>query len=202
MPSVQQQSSATVHNSFHDVSKMDSSMGIICVEQGSNLIYMPFRARYENHDSSLPGNIFFDHQLWATPISSGSTKKQTDECNYLSLKVEAERRMSQLYLLNKDDDDAKSLSYLFDVIEQSFADHDLLFVDALLSTFDPKKCKPIISTGLLRSTFRAKSNLNAWRSCASRIISYLNQKGENTQHLLRGMIRANDGITLSTTSIS
>lgn len=193
-----QQSGTSFNSSCLDDKKIDEAIGMIYFIHGSNLI--SFVTRFETNASSSSENNVSNHLLRIALTSCESTNKmQVDVPGNSFLKLEAENCMSRLYLLN---DDAESLSYLFDIIEQSFANHDLLFVDALLSVFDPKKCKPILSTGLLRSTFRAKSSLTAWQFCASRVISYFNQKGENTQHLLRGLIRANDSITLSTTAIS
>ena len=125
---------------------------------------------------------------------------QTNQSNVSSHEAEVKKCLNKLYSLQASD--AEVLGYIFELIENSFAKHDLLFVNTLLANFDPDRTKPIISTGLLRVTSRAKSKLSSWKSCAARIGEYLNSRGENTKHLLRGLIRTDDPITARWNPIS
>lgn len=84
-------------------------------------------------------------------------------------------------------DDAESLSYLFRYIEESFAGRDLEAIDLLLIEFIPSRCKPILATGLLRCSNRAKHLLPNWVICRDSVHNYLESIGEDPTSLLRGL---------------
>lgn len=197
-----QQSGVTRLGSCNNSMELDSQIKII-FKQGSIAFPLFIKQKFEGTASSCPYDIDISLELKKVWTSYQADKEQLDVATIpSSIKEEAVNCLNNIYSLNNHNDDAKSLSYLFKAIEEALARHDLLYIDALLSAYDPEKCKPIISTGLLRSTFRAKSNLTAWQLCISRIIKYFDQHNENTKHLLRGLMRANDRITVSTTTLS
>lgn len=116
------------------------------------------------------------------------------------LDLETKKCLNKLYSIRNSD--AEALGFVFEIIESAFSKHELSFVNALLFNFDPSQTKPIVSTGLLRATSRAKLKLSSWKTCAAHVNEYLSSHGENTKHILRGIIRTDDPIILSTTTIS
>lgn len=126
--------------------------------------------------------------------------EETAQVNIFSINLQVQKCLNKLYTSNVSD--AELLGYLFEEIEKAFAKHDLLFVDAILANFDPTRTKIIISTGLLRVTSRAKTKLNSWMPCAAHIDEYLESCGENSKRLLRGLIKFDNAITISSTTAS
>jgi hypothetical protein len=168
---------------------------------GSTRIPLLVKPGYQDDSSSsaLEDSRAFDRSGYLR-TSNNVHEGQTNLSNVLLFETEAQKCLNKLYSLHTPD--AEVLGYTFELVENAFAKHDLLFVNALLANFDPARTKPIVSTGLLRATSRARSKLSSWKLCAARISEYLNRRGENTKHLLRGLIRADDPITISTTTLS
>lgn len=195
---------------FDDINKKNSSTigcnpkstKVVFVSvNGSTRIPLLVKPWYQDYSSSstLENSHTFD-RLEYLRTSNNVPEGQTNQSNVLLFETEAQRSLNKLYSLHTSD--AEVLGYTFELVENAFAKHDLLFVNALLANFDPDRTKPIVSTGLLRVTSRARSRLSSWKLCAARISEYLNRRGENTKHLLRGLIRADDPITISTTTLS
>jgi hypothetical protein len=179
--------------------KNESASVIYITLDDSTKISLLVKPSYQDDSSSstLKSSYSSDQHYYLRILNND---EQTNRSNVTSIEAEAKRCLNKLYFLNASD--AEALGYIFELIENAFAKHDLLFVNTLLANFDPNQTKLIVSTGLLRVTSRAKSKLSSWKLCAARISEYLNFRGENTKHLLRGLIRIDDPITISTTTLS
>jgi hypothetical protein len=90
------------------------------------------------------------------------------------------------------------LSFIFESIENAFFNKNIFFINEVLYRFDPSKTQIIASTGLARVTFRARSKLESWYTCVTRIWEFLSDKGENPQRLLRGLVVSHDQYFYST----
>jgi hypothetical protein len=141
-------------------------------------------------------SIFFNSRLIIRIKNIGENQAKFSS-NVIS---EAQNFLNRLYGMKLSN--AEILGFLFEEIERAFAKHDLIYVNAILEKFEPNKTKTIISTGLLRVTSRAKKQLSSWLLCASKICQHLDSYGENSKHLLRGLIKFDNAITISSTTIS
>jgi hypothetical protein len=177
--------------------------GVICVTvNGSTKIPFLVKPKYldDSSSSTLECSRAPDQPHYLRALNDVDEVQTNQPKIGSQLEIEAQRCLNKLYSLHASD--AEILGYVFELIENAFAEHDLLFVNALLANFDPNRTKLIISTGLLRVTSRAKSKLSSWKLCAARVSEFLNRRGENTKRLLRGLIRADDPIIFSTTTLS
>ena len=94
-------------------------------------------------------------------------------------------------VLNKlysQDPGVERIRVLFQFIEEQFATQNLTDIDQLLQEFDPTLSVKIVNTGILRATCRAKKQLNNWVACRDKVRVLLDEQGENTSHVLRGLI--------------
>lgn len=180
----------------HDAIKMDDLHDACCVIVDDST-KTPFLIKFSRIEAFKNASTVQNQSLRNASLQSLSEKNST---SYNPLDLEAKKCLSKLYSIQNSD--AEALGFAFEIIESAFSKHELSFVNALLTNFDPNQTKPIISTGLLRSTSRAKAKLSSWKVCAARVNECLSSRGENTKHILRGIIRNDDPIILSTTTIS
>ncbi len=136
---------------------------------------------------------------WTLDLFNKEETEAIDPANFIN--KEAKSHLNQIYSYDKSSD-SKALSYMFNLIEEAFSKHDLLLVDALLSNIDLVRTRKIVFIGLLRGTYRARSKLKSWNSCALQISKFLDSNGENTKRLLRGLNQLNDSFTLTSTTMS
>lgn len=180
----------------HDTIKMDDLLGACCiiVDDSTQTPFLIKLSRLEGCENAST--------VQNQPSRNPSLRNLSEENSTIHnpLDLEAKKCLSKLYSIRNSD--AEALGFAFEIIESAFSKHELSFVNALLANFDPNQTKPIISTGLLRSTSRAKAKLGSWKVCAARVNECLSLRGENTKHILRGIIRNDDPIILSTTAIS
>jgi hypothetical protein len=176
----------------------NESANLICViVNDSTQIPLLIKPQYRvDSSSSAPENIPVSEQNY---YSVNVFEKEKTKQAYVD-DTQAQRHLNKIYSLHTSD--AEILGHAFEVIESAFARHDLLLVDTLLANFEPNRTKTIVSTGLLRATFRARTKLNSWKLCAAHVSECLNSRGENTKHILRGLIRADDSITITKTTLS
>lgn len=130
-----------------------------------------------------------------TPIAKYSTStapmaKVDSKSNDASLKISA--LLNTLYRLSKDGNDVDLLKAAFGEVEKSIAQGDLDFVNGLLEQMDLTRIKNIASIGLARVTARARAQLPAWRQFVVGVWTDLSSKHSNAQHLMRGLVPAND----------
>lgn len=83
---------------------------------------------------------------------------------------------------------ADALSYIYDIIEDSFAKRCTIVVDEILFLLNPKKCDIIISTGILRCCSRAKTHLNNFNFAIENVKNHINSQGLDSNYLLRGLV--------------
>jgi|GEM_PF-3308790 hypothetical protein len=192
----------TINNSSSHINFLNESHHLIYLKKddGNLTKVIPFwiKTPYRIDDSSSTlekSSVSSDYH----PLIRNTEETKQIDIHY-SINLQAQNYLNNLYSLKVSD--AELLGYLFEEIEKSFAKHDLLFVDAVLANFDPTRTKTIISTGLLRVTSRAKKKLNSWMPCAAHINNYLNSCGENSKRLLRGLIKFDNAITISSSTIS
>ncbi|MGK5021056.1 hypothetical protein [Janthinobacterium sp. LB2P10] len=121
--------------------------------------------------------------------SSGSTNRYT--FNYCLSKTDVKSTLLQVYAQSSSGEDAKALKALYFSIESSFAKGDLNFVDDLLKEFDPTRVRRMTAVGVLRSTFRIRTQLKAWQNCLAKVAFSLEIKGQSSSHLLRGLYNNN-----------
>ena len=90
------------------------------------------------------------------------------------------------------------LKILFDKIEGMFGeingggdlDHPAWKkLDNLLSSFDPTRAPSIVSTALLRGTFRGRSKLPSWKPCLEKVRVHFKNIGLDYVQKLRGLDR-------------
>jgi hypothetical protein len=62
-------------------------------------------------------------------------------------------------------------------------------LDKLLSSFDPTRAPSIVSTALLRGTFRGRSNLPSWKPCLEKVREHFKNIGLDHVGKLRGLDR-------------
>lgn len=84
--------------------------------------------------------------------------------------------------------DVELLSNIFYAIETWFEQRNLEYVDEVLEEFEPSLFNPIISTGLLRCTSRAKNLLRYWNKCRDLVQADLETRGLDSKHLMRGLL--------------
>lgn len=80
--------------------------------------------------------------------------------------------------------------FLADFIEGNLADRNLGPIEEFINKYEPKEYHFIISTSLLRMTFRVKDRLpdEAWYKCRDRVKTYFDALDLDTDHKLRGLL--------------
>lgn len=80
--------------------------------------------------------------------------------------------------------------FLADFIEGNLADRNLGPIEDFLNSYEPEKYHNVISTSLLRMTFRMRDRLpdETWYKCRDRVKSYFNTLDVDTNYQLRGLL--------------
>lgn len=99
--------------------------------------------------------------------------------------IQARRYLTVLYTITTDTD---ALGYIFNILENALREFNLLLVDAILEHFNPKRVNTAVATGILRVTSRAKTRLPSWITCLCKVKKILIKRGEDADHLLRGLV--------------
>jgi hypothetical protein len=186
------------NNFYNGLNELPKAI-LVFVDDSTKIPFLVTTGHQSDHSSSTREFSNAHNKLGNWKLSTYEGKTNLSNVSSV-LENQAQNSLNKLYSMQLSD--IQALDYLFELVESAFANHDLRFVDALLANFDPNRAKLIVSTGLLRATSRAKSKLNSWKLCAARVIEFLNARGENTTHLLRGLIQADDPIKFSSTSLS
>lgn len=95
--------------------------------------------------------------------------------------------LTQVYVKSGEGAETEALKITFDFIESHLAQGDTEKIDEFLATFEPKRVKRIISVGVVRSTFRARSVLKEWNDCLVRVAVILNENNQSPSKYLRGL---------------
>jgi hypothetical protein len=100
--------------------------------------------------------------------------------------------LCQVYEKSAAGAEAEALKLLYSEIETAFSQRNLAFVDSLLTSFNPTMVNRMVAVGLLRGTFRAKAELEAWEGCLARVSAVLIARGLPADKILRGLYKSND----------
>ena len=115
----------------------------------------------------------------ASPVDEGANETKVKET------------LQHVYAESEENADAKALGFLFNEIEEAFEQKNIPFVDGLLAAFEPGRVKPLVSMGLLRGTFRARSLLKSWEPCLGKVEETLENNHEPVDKLLIGLRKKN-----------
>lgn len=78
------------------------------------------------------------------------------------------------------------MAYTFDVM----AEGETLLLDAIFQHAEPSRLGILISTGMLRSTWRIAKHLPSWGLFRDRTKDWLISTGEDWEHIMRGMFNS------------
>lgn len=98
-----------------------------------------------------------------------------------------ESALLNVYLKSDVGEDNQALKIAFDFIEGNFSEGDTQRVDEFLAIFQPERTKRIVSVGIVRSTFRARSVLKEWNNCLARVADILYENNQSPSKYLRGL---------------
>lgn len=188
-------------NCMNDYLSTSNPPFVVVIKTASTCLPIVFSNAYENRmqidtastELNLNSNTNQTKQFFRIQTDTAST-----ELN-LPLSIEAINCLNQLYHLSLDASPVNALGFIFESIEKAFAVNNLLFINDVISNFDPNRTKQIIAIGLLRVTFRARCKIPGWNGCLTRVIGFLNSNTADTNRLLRGLLTKDDSIAYSRT---
>jgi hypothetical protein len=127
-------------------------------------------------------------------VFSGGESKLIFEAAPLEkdLTIEVRRLLSQAVRTTGPSAAAKTLRTVLRATEQALAAKDFTFVEEVLKQFDPAEFAPVVSLGLLRSTYRAKSRLGGhWGTFLVKVYKHIGKVRDNAEFALRGLLPSN-----------
>lgn len=164
-----------------------------------------FWAKELTPETNHPNLVFLFYGIGAAPnCVANEINRDVDNSTYFSVNNINEQRWSTLqniYVKSAEGKEGEALKYLYSVIERAFSSGNTELVDEILESFDPDRVGRMVSVGLVRATFRARSELKHWQSCLASVAYYLTQNDQSPSHILRGLFKVN-GRTLLAKKLS